>query len=207
MAEAEGVRPVRQSRSAKTRDRILETLDTALRDGSLERLTVHDIVEKAGCSVGAFYGRFSDKDAAIAGLYRKRRDEFLVRLAAASDESRDLDDWARRAVALAFDHAVANRPLLAGAAVRGQAMATIYADARVANLELVDQVTGLLTGRFGLGLAAGEAPSAAAFALAMIGAMSRDAAVFSADLLGSEKTCAWFIDQAAHAVAAYLRSA
>lgn len=207
MAQTEGVRPVRQSRSARTRDRILETLDKALLDGSLERLTVHDIVAEAGCSVGAFYGRFADKDAAIAGLYHKRRDQFLARLAAASDESRDLDDWARRAVALAFDHAIANRPLLAGAAVRGHAMATIFAEARVANLELVDQVTGLLSGRFKLDLAPGEAPSAAAFALAMIGAMSRDAAVYSADLLGPEKTRAWFIDQAAHAVAAYLRRA
>jgi TetR/AcrR family transcriptional repressor of nem operon len=198
---------VRQSRSARTRDRILETLDRALLDGSLERLTVHDIVEQAGCSVGAFYGRFSDKDAAIAGLYRKRRDDFLIRLAAASEQARDLDDWARRAVALAFDHAIANRPLLARAAIRDHAMATIYADARVAHLELVDQITALLTDRFKLALAPGEASSAAAFALAMIGAMSRDAAVYSADLLGPEKTRAWFIDQAAHAVAAYLRKA
>lgn len=206
MVQIEGVRPVRQSRSAKTRDRILETLETALAEGVLEKLTVNDIVERTGCSVGAFYGRFADKDAAIAGLYARRREVFIAKLTAASGQASDLDDWARRAVTLAFDHAIANRPLLARAATRDHAMATIYADARVANLELVDRITALLTDRFKLALGPGEAASAAAFALAMIGAMSRDAAVFSAELLGPEKTRAWFIDQAARAVSAYLKS-
>ena len=201
-----GVKPARQRRSARTRDAILQVLEDALADGSLDRLTVQDIVRLAGCSIGAFYGRFEDKDAAIAGLYARRRTGFIEKLEGVNEGASSLEIWAHAAVALALNHAVSNRALLARAATRDKASATIYADARIANLEMVDQVALLLNERFSLALEAEKAASAGAFALALIGAMARDAAVYSTGLLDSDKTRAWLIEQLAAAVISYLRA-
>lgn len=202
----EGVKPARQRRSARTRDRILEALARTLDEDVPDRLTVGDIAARAGASVGAFYGRFADKDAALAALYAQRREGFLAALTAASVEAQSLDDWARQAAALALDHAIASRLLLARAASHGRPPATLYDDARVADPALIGRLARRLSARFALDLTPAEASGAAAFALALIGAMARDAAVYSAALLASPKTRAWFVGEIARAAGAYLRS-
>jgi AcrR family transcriptional regulator len=57
------VRPAKQARSRATRDRLLETGRELLAQGAFEETHIADLVRKAGCSVGAFYQRFADKDA------------------------------------------------------------------------------------------------------------------------------------------------
>jgi AcrR family transcriptional regulator len=203
----DAVKPARQKRSARTRDRILEALARGLEDDAPDRLTVGDIAARAGASVGAFYGRFADKDAALAALYAQRREGFLAALTAAGEEAQDLDDWARQAAALALDHAVANRALLARAASHEPPPATLYDDARVADPALIGLLARRLSARFALQITPAEASGAAAFALALIGAMARDAAVYSGALLASPKTRAWFVGEIARAAGAYLRSA
>lgn len=201
-----GIRPAQQLRSARTRDAILKALETAQADGSLETLTVHDIVRLADCSIGAFYGRFDDKSAAIAGLYARRRTQFIDMFEGVNDHAASLEDWARAVSALALDHALENRALLAQAAGMSEPQATLFAASRVAEIGHVDQVAGLLRGRFGLGISAAECAGAATFALAMVGAMARDAAIHSSELLAASRTRDWFVNQIARAVIAYLRS-
>ena len=53
-----GVRPVKQPRGRRTRDRLLNAGQKLIRERAFETLSVADIARAAECSVGAFYLRF-----------------------------------------------------------------------------------------------------------------------------------------------------
>src|SRR5437762_13651901 len=55
--------PVKQARSRLTRDRFLAAGRNLLNRGAFEDTSISDIADVAGCSVGAFYQRFPDKEA------------------------------------------------------------------------------------------------------------------------------------------------
>ncbi len=58
----------RQERSRKTQQRILDAFEQALQTQTFEEVTVGAICERAGCSVGTFYGRFESKDVLLDHL-------------------------------------------------------------------------------------------------------------------------------------------
>lgn len=58
-----------QERSRATRRRILTAANLLLRERSFESLSVQEIARAAGCSIGAFYGRFRGKDELLAPLF------------------------------------------------------------------------------------------------------------------------------------------
>jgi AcrR family transcriptional regulator len=64
----DGVQAPQQSRSQRTMNRILDAAEKLLDEKSFQELTINDIVQEAGCSVGAFYGRFKDKDTLLHAL-------------------------------------------------------------------------------------------------------------------------------------------
>lgn len=66
------VKEPKQTRSQQTYERILEVVTTLVQKDAYEDATVNEIVRLAKCSVGAFYGRFRDKDAAMFALYDAR---------------------------------------------------------------------------------------------------------------------------------------
>src|SRR5207237_3152511 len=53
--------PARQARSIKTAAVLIEAGRRLLREMSLEDLSIEDLCEAAGTTVGAFYGRFGSK--------------------------------------------------------------------------------------------------------------------------------------------------
>lgn len=55
--------PARQARSRATRDRILRAAEAVFAARGYEGARLADIAEEAGCSVGAVYFRFKDKEA------------------------------------------------------------------------------------------------------------------------------------------------
>jgi AcrR family transcriptional regulator len=57
------VLPARQERSRMRRDRLLSAGRSLLDRGAFEATSIGDIAKGAGCSVGAFYQRFPDKEA------------------------------------------------------------------------------------------------------------------------------------------------
>jgi AcrR family transcriptional regulator len=57
------VLPAKQARSRITRDRLLAAGRQLLDRGAFEAISIADIAGDAGCSVGAFYHRFADKEA------------------------------------------------------------------------------------------------------------------------------------------------
>lgn len=77
----------RQARSRATRRRILAAANHLLRARSFESLSVQEIATAAGCSIGAFYGRFRGKDELLEPLLDRH--------------DRGIDRWIRRALASA----------------------------------------------------------------------------------------------------------
>ncbi|MDF2118118.1 helix-turn-helix domain containing protein [Roseiarcaceae bacterium H3SJ34-1] len=64
----QGVLPVKQARSRKSRESFMEAGRRLAEQHNWEELTVSRLAEEAGCSVGAFYQRFENKDAFLLAL-------------------------------------------------------------------------------------------------------------------------------------------
>lgn len=60
-----GVRAPRQARSQETLDRFVQATTELLDERPFEEITVADIVQRAGRTVGSFYARFEDKQAVL----------------------------------------------------------------------------------------------------------------------------------------------
>lgn len=58
----------RQERSRRTLERILDAFEQALQTQTFEEVTVGSLCERAGCSVGTFYGRVESKDVLLDHL-------------------------------------------------------------------------------------------------------------------------------------------
>src|SRR6478736_1306527 len=64
----DGVLPVKQERGGRTRDRLLRAGQALIAKRDFDSMSVAEIAEAAGCSVGAFYQRFRDKGAFFGAL-------------------------------------------------------------------------------------------------------------------------------------------
>ena len=64
-----GVVAPRQERSLATLNRVLDAAEELLVDRRLEDVTLTEILERSGVSVGAFYARFQNRQALIAHIY------------------------------------------------------------------------------------------------------------------------------------------
>ncbi len=63
-----GPLPTKQERSRKTRDALITAAWKLLRTQAWQVISINDLVKAAGCSVGAFYSRFADKEALLEAL-------------------------------------------------------------------------------------------------------------------------------------------
>ena len=68
-------RPV-QERSLQTMNQILDATSQLLEEKLFEEISISEIVDRAGCSVGAFYGRFKDKDSLLKALDERHFEAF-----------------------------------------------------------------------------------------------------------------------------------
>jgi AcrR family transcriptional regulator len=86
----EGVRPVKQMRGRRSRDRLLNAGQRLVARRPFDALSVADIARAANSSVGAFYLRFRDKDAffraLVAQYVAEVRTETLELFAAYDDD-------------------------------------------------------------------------------------------------------------------------
>src|SRR6185312_16157584 len=64
----DGVLPVKQQRGRATRDRLLIAGQRLIGERDIDAISVAEITRAAGCSVGAFYLRFRDKEAFLHAL-------------------------------------------------------------------------------------------------------------------------------------------
>ena len=64
----------RQERSQRTREKLLEALESLLQQHFFEQITIQDLADEAGVAVGTVYRRFRNKEALLPVLYRRRVD-------------------------------------------------------------------------------------------------------------------------------------
>jgi len=198
-------KPALQARSKRTRDAILKAVADALEDGALEKASVQELARAAGVSIGAFYGRFDSKDTAIAALFDERRTKLTKKLTALCERADSIDEWAQQAVAIAMAHAKSNRSLIAWAARSDPALDRMKDSARADSIGLADAFRKTLQ-RTAPELSEDDAASAAGFCIALVGGMTRDAAVFSASLLGAKPMRAWFEESLADSIVSFIHS-
>lgn len=83
------VRSPQQTRSQESLERILDAAETLIAEKGFEQTTVAEIVRLANSSVGAFYGRFREKD----DLLRCLHDRFTEQAIATTDSVLDPKRW------------------------------------------------------------------------------------------------------------------
>lgn len=112
--EIEGALPAKQQRSRATRDRLVAAGFELVETRDFDALSVAEIAGAAGCSVGAFYVRFTDKDAFFRALVAERLARARAQLPAALRQS---GDPVARMVAMAVQN-FRRRPGLLRSALR-----------------------------------------------------------------------------------------
>jgi len=105
-----------QKRSEKTRKHILAAVEKLVNSGGYNSATVQDIVRAAGCSTGAFYGRFSDKNAALLALIDRRYEQLHTQLLPLfepeSIASNSLEHILEAFISVVFDHTASGFTIL-----------------------------------------------------------------------------------------------
>jgi AcrR family transcriptional regulator len=98
----ERLRKPKQKRSEATLSRLLDAAMRLLADKPFDDITINEIVQEAGTSVGAFYARFADKEALLDHLGKVAEGEVEsesgVALASRSWEAAPLEAIAREVV-------------------------------------------------------------------------------------------------------------
>lgn len=89
--EIGGLRPPRQQRSRDTLRRLLDAAEELLERKTFAEVSVAEIAERAGSSVGSFYQRFDDKETLLHALDRRlaRQSRDVLEAVAEVDWSRD----------------------------------------------------------------------------------------------------------------------
>jgi AcrR family transcriptional regulator len=82
------VRPVRQERSERTLQRLLDAAEEVIEERGFADASVADIAARARCSVGTFYRRFHDKHALLHALDERLGEEFRATMERAVDPAR-----------------------------------------------------------------------------------------------------------------------
>jgi AcrR family transcriptional regulator len=105
-----------QKRSRKTLERLLQAAEVVLGKGPVEEATVSEIVRRSGTSVGAFYGRFADKESLLDCLgdtfFQRARQYWEDFFASPDWRQGHLDERLHRLVQLLVTQNRAHRALL-----------------------------------------------------------------------------------------------
>jgi len=101
------IRPTKQARSRKQTQRIIGAGLALLQDHNFQDLTVEQIAEQAGCSVGTLYKRFVNKEALLEVIAENVSEEILGELTGGLSEqietTASLDELLRRLIVYFVD--------------------------------------------------------------------------------------------------------
>ena len=84
----------KQERSKRTLERTLAAVERLLRTKAFEAISIEEIVESAGSSVGSFYARFGSKEGLLPHLYERYDRDLRGRI----DDFIDGREWAKRTI-------------------------------------------------------------------------------------------------------------
>lgn len=201
------VRPVRQRRSRETRDAILAVVERLVTAGEFDRASVQDIVREAGTSVGAFYGRFADKNAALFCFYDSRCGLLERRLLRKLSDGSDRDISARLDI---FIEEIVHHTLAGAAFLRasrrhffGRHDSVFLGRARTLNLRLYMLLNPLLASNRQR-LSHNDIETATWFCLALVGGLVRDGVLAGSALAKQQMDATRFVAELRRAVFGYL---
>jgi AcrR family transcriptional regulator len=119
-----GVKRPLQQRSQASMDRILDAAAALLAERGFREVSVAEIAERAGVSVGSFYSRFPDKESVLRTLEERMRHRGTraveVALGSARWDGRDLKTFLRTFVREVLSADQATQGLLRAFAVQSQ---------------------------------------------------------------------------------------
>jgi AcrR family transcriptional regulator len=106
-------KPPQQRRSQESLERILDAAEHLIRERGFDDMTVAEVVQRSGSSVGSLYARFRNKRGLLQAVQARYHERMEGAIAAAFDEARDecLTDAVERVVRVLCDHLM-NEPEL-----------------------------------------------------------------------------------------------
>lgn len=201
------IRPALQERSARTRDAILEVVEQQILDGTFEQASVQDIVRAAGSSVGAFYGRFADKSAALYSFYEARCDRLEIETLKLLEpfEGDDLVIVLGRFIEYIVAHTLQNEAFLRASRpyFSGDEETPFLLRAKRLNSRLYAGLLPVLH-RHRQEFRHPEPETAALFLLALVGGLTRDALLTGRKLTRRQMYAEAFVTELKKAVFGYL---
>ncbi len=87
--------PAKQARGERTIDALLDAAERLIAEGGVEAASIAEIARRAGCSVGAVYHHFKDKEALQKALFNRMAEAF----AATTDEALNPSRWEGASIA------------------------------------------------------------------------------------------------------------
>jgi AcrR family transcriptional regulator len=101
-------KPPKQRRSQESLERILDAAETLIRERGFESMTIAEVVQRSGSSVGSLYARFRDKLALLQAVQVRYHARVENAIAAAFDgdspRNESLEDAAGRIVQVLTDY-------------------------------------------------------------------------------------------------------
>jgi AcrR family transcriptional regulator len=176
------VTPPVQERARRTTDRIISAVEDLLKARPFERITVQEIVTRAGTTTGSFYARFASKDALLPYIYA-RYDADLSRRSAALFaevpwERLTLTDIVRGRVRTMIDAYQERRWLLRAVALFARTHPDSIPDAVIARRRAAnDRWLGVLE-RFGTEITHPDPAQAFRFVMYLLTCTAREALLF-----------------------------
>jgi AcrR family transcriptional regulator len=150
-----GILPTRQRRSQETTVALLEAAALMLRERSLDELSIEDLCNRLGVTIGAFYGRFESKDAFFNALMSLAASKALaaVRAAVADQDNlgAGLEQACRRVVEVAVEVVRRNVGVVRAASQYESVYPERWGTVRATASAMVELATPLLLARMGRG--------------------------------------------------------
>ena len=150
-----GILPTRQRRSQETTVALLEAAALMLRERSLDELSIEDLCNRVGVTIGAFYGRFESKDAFFNALMSLavRKALAAVRIAVGDEDNlgAGLEEACRRVVEVAVDAVRRNVGVVRAASQYESIYPERWGTIRATGSAMVELATPPLLARMGRG--------------------------------------------------------
>ena len=155
-----GILPTQQRRSQETTVALLEAAAVMLRERSLDELSIEDLCKRVGVTIGAFYGRFENRDAFFTALMSLAATKALAAVrAAVADEDNPgtgLEEACRRIVEVAVNVVRRNVGVVRAASQYESIYPERWGTIRTTGSAMVDLAKPLLLARMGRGRVAAK---------------------------------------------------
>ena len=140
-------RPPKQRRSQESLERILDATETLIRERGFDDMTIADVVQRSGSSVGSLYGRFQDKIALLRAVQVRYHARVENGIAAAFDGDSPhecLADAAGRCVQVLCDYLLHEPELFRAFVLEAVFDPVVRAQGEVANARRRERVASVL---------------------------------------------------------------